>query len=561
MTNQMLILSCRGNGFGITQGLAQRDLKQDSKIMSKTITDTQKELIRWQKAVSDLKCQLEAQCSDAEGNANKDEAEILNAHLLILEDPSLVDAVTEAIQEGQCCVECALNQQVQKLTAKLEGSRNPFIRERAIDICDIACQLEKTLDVPDTDKKTIKVNSKLKDGLNTHYILVKDLLFPSDIVHFDRNKYNGIVCARGSWTTHAAILAKSKSIPMAILNDPEDINKIPDDSELILDVDKGSLIINPDEEELNYFRETVKRLDEDKLLADKLKNNLVKLSNGKNIRFEANISGPESIPEVLESGACGVGLFRTEFLYYDHNNLPSEEEQYQIYLQVLKGMNGLPVTFRTFDIGGDKLVPALNLPKEMNPFLGYRAIRIALAEPELFKTQIRAILRASAGYPIQIMFPMISSMEELEQAKKLVFSVRDDLKTKNIACASDFKIGMMVEIPAAAVLADEFAKKCDFFSIGTNDLIQYTLACDRLNEKVQHLYRADHPAVLNLIRNVAEAAHANGIEVAICGEAAASTDLCKTWVELGIDALSMSPSLLPKLRLNAFKQGLLKIDC
>lgn len=561
MINQKQIISCQGNGFGMIQGLAHRDLKSESKIISQTITDTKKELLRWQQAISDLKCQLEAQCSDAKDHANTDETEILNAHLLILEDPSLVDAVTEAIQEGQCCVEFALNEQVQKLTAKLESSRNPIIRERAIDIRDIACQLEKLLETPDKDTIRQMACSKASHSLNTQYILVKDLLFPSDIVHFDENKYNGIICARGSWTTHAAILAKSKSIPMAILNDPEEINKIEDDSELILDVDQGSLVINPDETEINHYKESVKRLYEDKLLADELKNKSLKSYTGKIIRFEANISGPESIPEVIESGACGVGLFRTEFLYYDHEKLPSEEEQYQIYLKVLKGMKGLPVTFRTFDIGGDKQVPALNLPKEMNPFLGYRAIRIALAEPELFKTQIRAILRAGAGYPIQIMFPMISAMEELEQAKKIVFSVRDDLKLKNIDCARKFKIGMMVEIPAAAVLADEFAKKCDFFSIGTNDLIQYTLACDRLNEKVQYLYRADHPAVLSLIRKVAEAAHTNGIEVAICGEAAASTALSRTWVELGIDVLSMSPSVLPKLRLSAYKQGLLKIDC
>lgn len=565
VTNQKRIISCQGNGFGIIKGLALCDLAQESSIIRKIVSDIGAELDRWEQAVSEVKCQIKQQYTAAasHGKANTDEAQILNAHLSILEDPALIDAVIETIRADSCCAEWALFNQAQKISAMLENACNPIIRERALDIRDIVCQLQKRLEANAAEKKGGSEEAGMRNDspcLDSRYILIKDLLFPSDILQYDSSRFIGIICARGSWTTHSAILAKSKSIPMAILDHPEELQEIEDGSELILDVDQGSLTIHPDEKALLFYSEKVKRQSEDDQLFQKLKSCTLHSGSGGLIRFEANISGPESLPEVIQSEACGIGLFRTEFLYYNHDSLPSEEEQYQIYLQVVKGMNGLPVTFRTFDIGGDKQVPSLKIPHEMNPFLGYRAIRIALAEPELFKTQIRAILRAGAGYPIQIMFPMISTVGELEQAKEIVYSVRDELMNEKVACATQFKLGMMIEIPAAAVLADQFARKCDFFSIGTNDLIQYTMACDRLNEKVQHLYRADDPAVLKLIQIVAEAAHANGIEVAICGEAAANTDLTAKWMELGIDVLSMSPSVLPKVKVSAYKKGLLRID-
>lgn len=562
MRTQKRILSGRGNGFGLVKGVAAKMEERAAMILRQSAADVCLEKRRWEKAVLDVQSHLQEQYSKALEVLNNDESGILSAHLSLLEDPALIEAVSEMIEEEGCCVEWALKSQTEKICGMLEKSGNSVIRERALDICDISAQLMGALTNAQSDQRVCHASRFYAGGpvvsdIQDQCIMVKNVLYPSDVIHFNFVKYCGIIVAHGSWTTHSAILAKSKSIPMVILDHGEEIESIEDGSELILDADDGVITLNPGAEDYRLFEAKMKRNEETLRLFDTLKGCSLRSRNDRRIRFEANISGPDDLPSVIQSGAQGIGLFRTEFLYYNQASLPDEEQQYQIYRNVLQAMKNLPVTFRTFDIGGDKQVPGLNLPEEMNPFLGYRAIRIALAEPELFKTQIRAILRAAAGLPVRIMFPMISTVEELERAKAIVYASMHELKNQGIPCSEEIKLGMMVEIPAAAVLADEFAKHCDFFSIGTNDLIQYTMACDRLNEKVQNLYRADNPAVLQLIKAIAEAAHRHGIEVGICGEAASSIDLIPAWLDYGIDVLSMSPSILPKIQVCCYQMGLI----
>lgn len=563
MEKQRRILSGKGNGFGLVKGVAVREEEQTAAIIKRSVADVLSERLRWENATLFVKSQIEEQFTKATNASNNDEAGILTAHLALLDDPTLVEAVLDVITEERCCAEWALRFQTEKICGMLKKSNNPVIQERTFDIFDLSAQLMKALTNIETDPDPCR-NSPTCDGKqdisvsSDKCILIKDTLYPSDVIHFNFARYHGIIVAHGSWTTHSSILARSKSIPMAILDHGDEIRYIEDGLDLILDADEGSVTLSPMSEDYVSFEARVKKNEEALQLFAHLKNCPMITNNGRKILFEANISGPDDLPSVIHSGAQGVGLFRTEFLYYNQSSLPGEDRQYQIYSEVLQAMRGLPVTFRTFDIGGDKQVPGLNLPKEANPFLGYRAIRIALAEPELFKTQIRAILRAAVGSPVRIMFPMISTVEELEQAKAMVWESQRELQSKGMPCSERIKLGMMVEIPSAAVLADDFAQRCDFFSIGTNDLVQYTMACDRMNEKVQNLYRIDNPAVLQLIKNVAEAAHRHGIEVAICGEAASNIDMIPIWLDYGIDVLSMSSSVLPKIQVSCYQLGLIR---
>ncbi len=561
MGTQKRILNGQGNGFGLAKGVAAKMGERAAEVFKQSAADVRMEHSRWEKAVLDVQSHLQEQYSKALEVLNNDESGILSAHLALLEDPALIEAVSEMIEEEGCCAEWALKSQADRICGMLEKSANLVIRERALDICDISAQLMGALTNTQADERVCFAPRFPAEGpdvsdIQDQCIMIKDTLYPSDVIHFNFAKCCGIIVAHGSWTMHSAILAKSKSIPMVILDHGEEIESIGDGSMLILDADDGVITLSPETEDYRAFEVKAKRNEETLRLFDALKECPLRSRKGRRIRFEANISGPDDLPSVIQSGAQGIGLFRTEFLYYNQASLPDEEQQYQIYRDVLQAMKGLPVTFRTFDIGGDKQVPGLNLTEEMNPFLGYRAIRIALAEPELFKTQIRAILRAAAGSPVRIMFPMISTIEELERAKAIVHAAKQELEIQEIPCPEEIKLGMMVEIPAAAILADEFAKHCDFFSIGTNDLVQYTIACDRLNEKVQNLYRADHPAVLRLIQSVAEAAHREGIEVGICGEAASSIELIPAWLDYGIDVLSMAPSILPKTQVSCYQMGL-----
>lgn len=357
----------------------------------------------------------------------------------------------------------------------------------------------------------------------------------------------GIATNLGGKTSHTAIIARALEIP-AVLGLGDITSKVKEGDLLIIDGENGTVVVNPDEETLKSYEEKMKKNNEEKTELLQYKYTKITNKNGKQIEIAANIGRIEEVDLALKYGADGIGLFRTEFLYMDKKFLPTEDEQFETYKYVLEKMDGKPVIIRTLDVGGDKQIPYLNLEKEQNPFLGLRAIRLCLNRIDLFKTQLRALLRASVYGNLRIMFPMISGLEELKEVKKILKEVEEELSFKGIKYSKEYKLGIMIEVPSAAIISDLLAKEVDFFSIGTNDLIQYTLAVDRMNQNVSHLYQALHPAIIRLIQIVIDNAHNEGIWVGMCGEMASDINIAKKLLEMGLDEFSVSPSNILKLR-------------
>ncbi|NME83523.1 phosphoenolpyruvate--protein phosphotransferase [Clostridium sp. SM-530-WT-3G] len=494
------------------------------------ISDIAAEKEKLQKALDESKSQLETIKAKALEEMGAEKAEVFEAHITLLDDPEFTGAMMSEIESNSVNGLKAIQSVADSFVAIFESMDNEYMRERAADIKDVSKRILANFAGKGGDGFAITEN-------NT--VVVAHDLTPSDTAGLDRTKVVGFITDIGGRTSHAAIMARTLEIP-AVLGLGDITKCVKNGDMVIVDGITGDVIINPSEEVLAEYQAKKEKFQAEQEELKKLINVKTTTKSGRRIEVCGNIGKPEDVLGVIANGGDGVGLFRTEFLYMDRDSAPTEEEQFEAYKFVLEKMEGKQVVIRTLDIGGDKTLPYLPLPKEMNPFLGYRAIRLCLDRKEIFKVQLRALLRASVYGKLAVMFPMISGLEEFEQAKEVVEECKAELRAEGKEYSDDIQWGIMVEIPAAAVYADELAKHVDFFSIGTNDLIQYTLAADRMSEKVSYLYNPMHPAVLRLIKMTIDGAHKHGKWVGMCGEMAGDEAAIPTLVEYGLDEFSMS---------------------
>lgn len=529
-------------GKAVSAGLSIGNLlikqKQCAAVETKMAENIDEELARLSSILCAGEEELERTYEAAKTKLDASSAEVFSAHLEILRDEfSVREPIEELIRGEGICAEAAIHRQFQEMEDLFDGLDNELMRERSADIKDIKHRLLR-----------IARGEKAQDlsQLTENCILVAEELTPSDTVSMDTEHVVGIVTALGGETAHMAIIARTLGIP-AIVQLPVWQETELEGKTAIIDGISGTLCIDPDEKELEMYRTQRTRLEEATRELSQYKTKPSMTADGVALELCANIGTPREAHTAAEYGADGIGLFRSEFLFMDREQLPSEEEQFLAYKEALEHMDGKPVIIRTLDIGGDKDLPILQLPKEENPFLGLRAIRLTLARKDMFLIQLRAILRASVYGDLRIMFPMISCLEELHEAKELLARAKAELDGAGIPTGA-VKVGMMIEVPAAAILADVFAQEVEFFSIGTNDLIQYTIAAERGNEHVAKLYTPYHPAVLRLIANTAQAANRYGIPCGMCGEAAADLKLCRAFVGMGVTELSMSPRSILTIR-------------
>jgi phosphotransferase system enzyme I (PtsI) len=499
------------------------------------VNDAEKELDRLKAALEMAKEQLNELYISTIDELGEKEAQIFKSHEMMLEDDTFISDVEDRINREGVNAEFALNETSNVYIKMFQSIEDEYLRERSEDIKDVMDRVIRILmGVSSTDFSNIEENS---------IIVAKDLT-PSDTAQLDRTKVAAMITEVGGKTSHAAIIARIMGIPTIVgLNNITD--KIKDGDTVICDGKTGKVLINPNAKQLFYYNKK-KNIEDD--IKNELRNQVGLPSitkDGFKVSLSANIGVPNDVDMALENDAEGIGLFRSEFIFMNRDRQPTEDEQFEQYKEVLVKMGDKPVIIRTMDIGGDKNVPYIDIPKEMNPFLGYRAIRFCLGNVEVFRTQLRAILRASVYGNVKIMIPMISTMKELKDSKKILQQAKDELKSEGIKFKNDIEIGIMIEIPSAAIISDLLAKEVDFFSIGTNDLIQYTMAVDRMNSKLSYLYSQYHPALLRLIKGIIDNAHNAGIWVGMCGEAAGDPKLIPVFVGMGLDEFSMnSPSIL-----------------
>ena len=504
-----------------------------------SVEDTDKEISRLEEALAVSTKEIELIKETALKNLGEEEAQVFEAHLMVLSDPELVGQVKDAITSQKVNAEHALKEVSDMFISIFAGMEdNPYMQERAADIRDVSKRiLANLLGVKIPSPATIK----------DEVVVVAGDLTPSDTAQLNRKYVKAFVTDIGGRTSHSAIMARSLEIP-AIVGTKEITSLAKDGDLIIIDGLSGDVFLNPSEDVVAEYRAKAEAFAAQQAEWEKLKDADTFTKDGHQVELAANIGTPKDLEGVIHNGAEGVGLYRTEFLYMDSHDMPTEEDQFEAYKAVLEGMNGKPVVVRTMDIGGDKELPYLPLPHEMNPFLGYRAIRISLNEPEMFRTQLRALLRASVYGKLRIMFPMIATLNDFRGAKALLLEEKAKLVAGGVAVSDDIQVGIMIEIPAAAVLAHQFAKEVDFFSIGTNDLIQYTMAADRMNERVSYLYQPYNPSILTLIKHVIDSAHKEGKWAGMCGEMAGDQTAVPLLVGLGLDEFSMSASSVLKTR-------------
>ena len=465
---------------------------------------------------------------------------IFDAHLLVLEDPAVLEEVNRKIREEKLSSEYALYNATEKYAEALSAVDDSYLSERAADIRDV---IQRVLGNLTGQSKQYG----LKD-LTEPCIIVANDLTPSDTANLDSEKVLGFITEIGSKTSHTAILARSLQIP-AVLGLGKDIHELKAGQSILLDGFNGFVVISPSDQLLFEYGQLVKRQNTIETSLQKIRTEPAKTLDDHSITLSANIERATDVQAVLKSGATGVGLFRTEFLFINRTDLPDEEEQFQSYKKVSEALNPEPVIIRTLDLGGDKLLSHVNVSAEMNPFLGWRAIRLCLQEKDLFRTQLRAILRASAFGNLKIMYPMISGIDELDEANNLLEECQQELRVKGEKFSEKIEIGVMIETPSAAMISDKLAKRVHFFSIGTNDLIQYALAVDRLNEKIAHLYEPTHPGILRLIKTTVDAGKENGIWTGVCGEMASDLSMVPLLIGLGVEELSVASSMVPRVKM------------
>ncbi|MFD2612877.1 phosphoenolpyruvate--protein phosphotransferase [Paenibacillus gansuensis] len=503
------------------------------------VTDLAKEFERLYEGIRTSKDEIEYIKKEISDVVGYEESNIFDAHLAILDDPVFMNEIQGIIQRQYKAAEVAVKEVIDKFVNMFDLLDDEYMKERALDIKDVGNRLLKHL--IGSPEVTLPAD-------NQPFILVAKEVSPSQLAHLNPNHVLGIVTMLGGNTSHSAIMARALGIPLVSGLEGKLRDPIATGDVLIIDGEEGTVYINPEDELTETY--TLRR---NRMLAaaDRLQHlsSVPSLTNdGFPVQLEANISSVKELELVLKNGADGIGLFRTELLYMDRAQLPSEEEQFTVYQEVVQRMGSRPCIIRTLDIGGDKQLDYFAMPEEDNPFLGYRAIRICLDQTDLFRTQLRAILRASAFGNAKIMYPMIASVEEVRDASRILESVKEELRSEGIPFNADIPVGIMIEVPAAAQIADVLAEEVDFFSIGTNDLVQYVLAVDRMNEKIAHLYNPYHPAILRLLHSTVKAAKAKGIPVGVCGEMAGDIRALPIWLGLGVQELSMSVQSVLKVK-------------
>ncbi|PLR80707.1 phosphoenolpyruvate--protein phosphotransferase [Bacillus sp. V33-4] len=530
------------NGIAASSGIAiakaYRLVEPDLTFTKKTVEDTGLEIERFQNALNTAKHELEQIRDRANIELGADKAAIFDAHLLVLSDPELISPIEDKIKTDKVNAEPALQETADMFISMFESMDNEYMKERAADIRDVTKRVLSHL---------LQVQMASPSMINEEVIVVAEDLTPSDTAQLNRQFVKGFTTDIGGRTSHSAIMARSMEIP-AVVGTKKATDVIKNSDIVIVDGLKGEVHINPSQELIEDYKRVQQDFENQKAEWAKLVNEKSFSADGHHVELAANIGTPKDLKGVKANGGEGIGLYRTEFLYMGRDQLPTEEEQFESYKAVLEGMEGKPVVVRTLDIGGDKELPYLDLPKEMNPFLGFRAIRLCLEEQDLFRTQLRALLRSSVYGNLKIMFPMISTLQEFRSAKAVLEEERAALLSKGTRVAENIELGIMVEIPSTAVLADQFAKEVDFFSIGTNDLIQYTMAADRMNERVSYLYQPYNPAILRLIKMVIDAAHKEGKWAGMCGEMAGDELAIPILLGLGLDEFSMSATSILKAR-------------
>ena len=534
---------------GIVKGIAASDgyaiapvyvLKDpDLSFETEQVSDSAAEIERFKAAVAQSREEVQRIQEQAKANLSAEELQVFDAHLMFLADPEYVGQIESVIESEQINAEAALQQVSTMFITMFESmTDNAYMQERAADIRDVSQRILASL---------LGVELASPAAIAHEAILVAEDLTPSDTSQLNKQFVKAFVTNIGGRTSHSAIMARSLEIP-AIVGTKTITEEVQHGDLVIVDAHEGMVILNPTEQQVEEYQQKMAKEAEFRAELETLLDAESTTKDGHQVEVAANIGTPKDMAGVLKNGAEGVGLYRTEFLYMDSADFPTEEEQYDAYKTVLEQMDGKPVVVRTMDIGGDKELDYLDLPDEMNPFLGYRAIRISLDQTEMFKTQLRALLRASVHGLLRIMFPMIATVDEFRQAKAIYEEVKAELDQEGIAYADTIQLGIMIEIPAAALMADHFAKEVDFFSIGTNDLIQYSMAADRMNERVSNLYQPYNPAILRLIKFVIDSAHAEGKWVGMCGEMGGDPVATPLLLGMGLDEFSMSAGSVLRIR-------------